>query len=45
MWGTDFNNKADRLLGWRAVGLGENLSSEPGFLRIIGEYIRKFVCD
>lgn len=45
MWGTDFNNKADRALGWRAVGLGENLSETPGFLRIIGQYIRKFVCD
>jgi len=45
MWGTDFNNKPDRELGWKAYFFGEVLEEEPSFLKIVGQYIRKFICE
>ncbi|MFY9574372.1 MAG: hypothetical protein WAV20_23470, partial [Blastocatellia bacterium] len=44
-WVTDFNNKPDRELGRRAYYFGEALEEEPSFLRIVGQYIRKFICE
>ena len=42
--GTDFNNKADRNLGWKAYGFGSALQEDPFFLRVAGKYISKYIC-
>jgi len=42
--GTDFNNKADRSLGWKAYGFGSALQEDPFFLRVAGKYISKYIC-